>query len=275
MTSRQVISIHGVPRSGTSWLGQIFNKHSEVVYKFQPLFAYRFKDRLSLGSSPDEIRAFLDELYKVNDDDFISGKWPPSNNDPARVNTAIYKNEQPRVMVLKEVRYHHLIEKFICAVPDLKIVGIVRNPCAVINSWLQSPKEFHGEWDVMAEWEHAPAKNQGRIEEYFGYAKWKELTLVFLGFIQKYPENFFLVQYEELVLEPVKLIEQVFAFGGLNMEAQVVDFIQASQNHHVDDAYAVYKSPSVKDRWRHELDPRISEAIITDLQGTMLERFLA
>jgi len=274
MTYRQVISIHGVPRSGTSWLGQIVNKHSDVVYKFQPLFAYRFKGRITLDSSPDEIKAFLDELYQVNDDDFISGKWPKPTED-ALPGINFYKKDSPQVMVMKEVRYHHLIEMFINSMPNMKIIGIVRNPCAVINSWLRNPKEFKKEWDVMAEWRYAPEKNQGRIEEYNGYEKWKELTLAFLNFEQKYPEQFFLVQYEKLVLKPAEIMEQVFSFSGLSMEAQIVNFIKASQSRHVEDAYAVYKSPSVKDRWRQEFDPRISDAIITDLQGTLLERFLA
>jgi len=58
------------------------------------------------------------------------------------------------------------------------------------------------------------------------------------------------------------------------MEKQVENFIKASQSLHVDDAYALYKSPSVKSRWRSQLDPRISREIIEEVQGTNLERFL-
>ena len=39
----RIISIHGVPRSGTSWLGQILDSSPKVRYKFQPLFSYAFK----------------------------------------------------------------------------------------------------------------------------------------------------------------------------------------------------------------------------------------
>ena len=34
------VAIFGVPRSGTSWLGQIFNSSPMVAYRFQPLFSY-------------------------------------------------------------------------------------------------------------------------------------------------------------------------------------------------------------------------------------------
>jgi Sulfotransferase domain len=275
MSYRHIISIHGVPRSGTSWLGQIFNKHSDVAYKFQPLFAYRFRGRISLNSSPNDIRVFLDELYMTNDDDFISGNWPKQGDTDPFTAMSFYKKDQPDVMVMKEVRYHYLIEKFMHTIPDWKIIGIIRNPCAVIYSWLKNPKEFKRDWDIMVEWRHAPAKNEGQMDEYFGYEKWKELALSFLHFEHKYPENFLLIQYEQLVSKPIETMTQTFSFAGLEMEEQVIDFIKATQSHHIDDAYAVYKSPSVKDRWRSELDQRISEEIIRDIRGTVLERFLA
>ena len=273
MTYQKVISIHGVPRSGTSWLGQIFNKHSQVTYKFQPLFSYRFKGRVSLDSSPDDIRMFLDELYQVNNDDFIAGKWP-NLSDINPTDIVFHKKPSQEIMVMKEVRYHHLIERFIQCIPNMRIVGIVRNPCAVINSWLKAPKEFQKEWDVMSEWRYAQSKNLGRIEEYYGFEKWKELAMDFLNFEQKYPNNFFLLQYEHLVMKPIEVLNEVFSFSGLHMESQVVDFIKASQSHHLDDTYAVYKSPSVKDRWHEELDSSISEEITSELRGTSLERFL-
>ena len=270
MRFRQLVSIHGVPRSGTSWLGQIFDKHSDVRYRFQPLFAYRFRGRLNSDSSPEEILEFLDDLYQVEDDDFIAGKWPKQENA-----AAFPKRNQPRVMVMKEVRYHYLIESFIRAVPDVKILGIVRHPCAVISSWVKNPREFKGEWDPLSEWRRAPSKNQGRPEEYFGYEKWREVATTFLDFQTRYPDNFLLIRYEQLVLDAVETIRAVFDFAGLEMEPQVIDFIKASQSYHLNDPYAVYKSPTVRDRWRSELDPRISEAIMADLKGTALERFLA
>lgn len=274
MAYHQVVSIHGVPRSGTSWLGQIFNKHSDVKYRFQPLFSYRFRGRIGPDSSPGDIRMFLNELYEVNDDEFISGNWP-AQKDNDFLNTAFHKKDQPGVMVLKEVRYHYLIENFINAVPSMKIIGLVRNPCAVIYSWLQNPKEFRREWNILTEWRLAPSKNQGRMEEYFGYEKWKELATFFLDLERKFPKNFLLVQYEQLVSKPIETISQIFSFSKLETEKPVFEFIKASQSYHMDNVYALYKFPSVKDRWRSELNAGISGEIIKDIKDTALERFFA
>jgi hypothetical protein len=268
---KYVISIHGVPRSGTSWLGQIFNSHPNVAYRFQPLFSYHFKDRITSTSSTIDIIHFLNELYEVNDDEFILGNWK-KNVEPK--SPYIKKEQFPAFMVMKMVRYHHLIEKFVRASENIKIIGIVRNPCAVINSWLQAPKEFQKGWNPMAEWRYAPSKNQGRIEEYNGFEKWKELALCFLELERKYPNRFYLIQYEQLVVRPAKIMEEVFSFVGLEMEQQVTDFIRASQGTHLEDAYAVYKTPNVKDKWRTQLDSRIVTEIASDLRGTILERFL-
>jgi hypothetical protein len=267
---RGVISIHGAPRSGTTWLGTIFDSHSDVAFRFQPLFAYRFKDRIKLDSSADDILTFLRELYAVNDDSFILHYG--RGVEPHLLN--FRKQAPPLTLVFKEVRYHHLIGKFLDAVSEWKVVGIVRNPCAVINSWLQAPKEFKKEWQPLAEWRYAPSKNLGRIEEYNGFEKWKELTYAFLKLQQKFPQRFYLMQYEQLVLDPISVIEQAFSFVGLKLEDQVRDFIRMSQSRHSDDAYALFKSPSVRERWRSELDPAIEKEIVKDLEGTALQRFL-
>lgn len=266
-----VVSLHGVPRSGTSWLGKIFGTHSDVAYRFQPLFSYRFKDRITVSTTKEEIQAFLHDLYEVKDDDFILGKWLKVEEPDMPV---LQKQAFPSVMVMKEVRYHHLVEKLLSAIDAMQVVGIVRNPCAVINSWFQAPREFKKEWDPFAEWRYAPSKNQGKIEEFNGFEKWKEVALLFLDLQERYPERFLLIQYEQLVEHPIDVMENVFSFVGLRMEEQVKDFIKASQASHVDDAYALYKSPHVKDRWKQELDHRISREIVAELKGTRLERFL-
>ena len=267
---RRVIAIHGVPRSGTTWLGTIFDSHSDVAFRFQPLFAYRFKDRIKLESSADDIRTFLMELYAVNDDPFILHYG--RGVEPHLLN--FRKQESPSTLAFKEVRYHHLIGRFLDAVGELKVVGIVRNPCAAINSWLQAPREFKKEWQPSAEWRYAPSKNLGRIEEYNGFEKWKQATCAFLKLQQEYPERFHLIQYEQLVVDPMSVIEDAFSFVGLRMEKQVMEFIKMSQSRHSDDAYALFKCPSVRERWRSELDPLIAEEITKDLRGTALEKFL-
>ena len=69
-------------------------------------------------------------------------------------------------------------------------------------------------------------------------------------------------------------VKKVFTFVGLDLSQSVRVFVEKSQTIHLDDPYAVYKNPMVKDRWKNELDNRIADAIVYDLAGTELARFL-
>lgn len=266
------VSIHGVPRSGTSWLGQIFASHSDVAYRHQPLFAYRFKDRLNLQSTSDDIYYFLHELYQVFDDEFI---LDVNRRESTREFwQTVVKAKSPKYLVMKMVRYHHLLRLFLEKIEGVKIIGIVRHPCAVINSWLQAPKEFPTGWNAHEEWRYASKKNAGRIEEFNGFEKWKEVALMFLQFEQEYPSKFCITQYESLASAPEAEVSRLFSFVGLNIQKQTLDFIRISQSKHDPDPYAVIKNPNSYRRWDMELNPSIANEIITEVQNTEIERFL-
>ncbi len=222
-----------------------------------------------MGSTPEQVWAFLVNLYNVDNDDFILDRREVYNGE-----LNFDKVASPDCMVIKMVRYHHLIPKLLMDVDELKVIGIVRNPCAVINSWLQAPKEFQEGWDPQAEWRWAPKKNQGRIEEYNGFEKWREVAQLFLDLSTRYPERFYLLRYENLVAEPILQVEQLLTFAGLPFHTQVIHFIQRSRSEHHEDPYSVFKAPSVKDRWREDLNATIRQKIVEEVTGTRLERFL-
>lgn len=75
MAIASILGIHGVPRSGTSWLAQIFNASSVVALRFQPLFSYSFKDRIDLNSSTEQINLFFQQIW-ASDHPFINMKDP-------------------------------------------------------------------------------------------------------------------------------------------------------------------------------------------------------
>ena len=118
------IAIHGVPRSGTTWLGEIINSSSNVKYKFQPLFSYELKDSLDKNSELVEIDDFFEKLEKMNS--------PFLDQEEAKKKGIIpvfEKNEITHI-VYKEVRYHHIIKNLLLKDSGIKIVGIIRNPLA-------------------------------------------------------------------------------------------------------------------------------------------------
>jgi hypothetical protein len=267
-----VLSIHAAPRSGTSWLGQIFNSHPDVAYRYQPLFSYGHKAAINADSSREEVEAFFRDIY-FSSDELVMQR---GRGRLGAVPEGLEKATSPTTLVWKEVRYHFVLPRLLEVLPDYRAVGIVRHPCAVINSFLTTPREWKPEWSADEEWRLASKKNQGRPEEYYGFERWKELAELFLHLEASFPRNFVLVRYEQLVADPIETVQELFAFVGLNVPAQTLAFIRHSQNgDETSHDHGVFKSPRVACRWREELPQHIGEAIYRELSGTRLGGFLA
>src|SRR5436305_252996 len=103
--SGRIVAIHGAPRSGTSWLGQLFNSSENVAYRYQPLFSYAFKQRLTSTSTRREIELFFDDLL-FTEDDFVLQRGAASL---AGYSLEFEKAEITH-LVYKEVRYHCVLE---------------------------------------------------------------------------------------------------------------------------------------------------------------------
>lgn len=266
----RTLAIHGAPRSGTSWLGQIFNSSKHVAYRYQPLFSYAFKGRLTPRSTQTDIVEFLRDLLRT-DDDFVLQRGQAS--------LAGYELEFPKDalthLVYKEVRYHEILPNLLSRLPEFRLVALVRDPRAAINSWLQAPREFDRSWDVLEEWRTGEAKNAGRPEDWYGFERWKELSRLFLNLRSAFPSRVRVVQYEALVQDPVQQAKKLFDFTGLTLEAQTRRFLRESIARDDQNPYGVFRSRRATiGRWASSLDPAISKAIEEELTGSELEQFL-
>jgi len=253
----QYLAIFGVPRSGTSWLGQLFNSSSHVAYRYQPLFSYAFKNRLDEHSEVEDIKAFHEDLLKT-DDEFVLQKQNISGNE-----TPEFEKSEITHLVWKEVRYLHIIENLLLQ-SDIKIIGLVRHPCAVIYSWYNAPREFDPDWNVMKEWKSAPKKNRGRKEEFFGYEKWKEATQSFIQFQKQFPESFYLQVYEDLTAYPKRELKKLFKFSNLPFDKQTANFVDRSTQIQSRDPYDVFRKGKTGYEWIGKLDEQIVNYILKD-----------
>jgi hypothetical protein len=252
-----VVAIFGSPRSGTSWLGQIFNSSPNVAYRFQPLFSNLLKGRLSENSSEENIKAFYADLF-LTKDDFILQKKNVSNREGI-----IFPKKEITHLVWKEVRYHYVIENLLKN-SSTKIIGIIRHPVAVIWSWLNAPKEFKPEWDMMNEWRFAHKKNLNKKEEYNGYEKWKTLAFAYKDYAERYPGQFALVKYEDLNDDTEITIKRLFEFTGIEYQKQTERFIATSKTTENDDPYGVFRNNKANNDWKGKLPVNIENEILND-----------
>ncbi|WP_432448879.1 sulfotransferase [Aliiroseovarius marinus] len=263
------IAIHSVPRSGSTWLGEIFNSAPSVKYCYQPLFSYALKGALTPEMSKDVADRFF-EACQTTEDDFIlqseareSGKLPQFD-----------KASHADHVVYKEVRYHHILPRLIEVDASVKLVLLIRSPLSVVSSWLRAPKEFRAEWDVATEWRAAPSKNAGKPEEFNGFEKWLEATRMFHDLQVQAPERVTLVKYRDLLMSPEAEAERLFGFTGLPFGKETRDFLESSTGKHNPDHYSVFRSKQSDDKWRSQLDPAIAEEIISETKSAGFEDYL-
>lgn len=254
------IAIHSVPRSGSTWLGSIFDSHPKVAYRFQPLFSYTHKNQVKDNSSLNDINNFFLDIHQSKDDFVLQKKAIENNKVPS------FEKKKLTHIVYKEVRYHNIIRNLIVKDEEIKIIGLVRNPFSVINSWLRAPKEFKRElgWKIEEEWRFAPKKNLNKPHEFNGYEKWKEVAFLFLELKKNHPKQFYLLNYHSLLINKEKVINDLFKFCELEMNSQTLEFLNRSSKNSDDDAYSVFKKKLKDDEWRKELPISIIEEIKAD-----------
>lgn len=266
---KQIIVIVGMPRSGTSWLSQIIDSCPEVRYRLSPLFSFAFKNAVTEDSSKEKFKAVFDGAYLAHDD-FME---QTSNRERGHYPTFEYKETDAEYLVIKMTRFHNLIPTMLQYFEKLKMVAIVRHPCGAIHSWLTTPNEFPQDADPNVDWRSGECRKTGP-EEFWGFEDWKTVTRLHMRMEKEYRGNFCLLQYEDLVNDPVAVTKELFRFLGLLYTRQTDRFLAESQSRHDDDPYATFKHPRVKDRWRTSLQPQIQTEIIEEIEATDLERFL-
>lgn len=250
------IAIHGLPRSGTTWLGCILDSNPNIKYAYQPLFSYTLKGFLSPESNREKIQTFFKTLAKT-EDPFINQQQAKESQLVPDFN----KNSPPEAVVYKEVRYHHILSNLLTQDPSIFGVFIIRSPIEVLNSWINAPKEFDPTWDILKEWQFAPSKNDGKEEEFYGFEKWVEATKIFLSLQEKYPHRVFCISYEALKARPAEITKDLFAKLGLDFYPQTEHFLQESQLSTNPNAYSVYRKNS-----KAQKKARIPKSVVTEIK---------
>lgn len=259
------IAIFSVPRSGSTWLGQIFNSSPEVLYRFQPNFSYSFPYTLKPEDNEAEILLFYKQLSQT-EDPFVCGIKGISGEK----NIAFAKIDQA-FLVWKEVHYLNLIETLLKN-SETRVIGLIRNPLAVISSWISIPKEFNPEWDIKEQWKDAPLKNEGKEYNYFGYNRWKKSCFDFLNYSKLYPQKFILCNYQNLLNDPIETVNGLFSFSGIRFTQETKKFLEFSMSSSEDNPYSVIKNKRNDTAWKENLPSFIVDEIMSDPDFISLNR---
>ena len=264
-----IIWISGMPRSGTTWLSQIFASSPDVRLKFCPLFSYEFKNALNEKSSAEEWRNLFTQAYETKSD-YLDQEYL---REKGLVPTFTLKNDEPSNLVIKSTRFHNLIPCVLALHPDIQFVHIIRDPRATIYSWLSNHYEFPKGADVKKHWESGECR-KGGYGEFWGFTDWMNTSHQALELEAKYPERFKVIRYEDLFAQPQLVVSNLFNFLNLKFHQQTDDFILLSQSKHDANKRSVFKAPNKASNWQGKLDPDINKSILESVQCSALSHFL-
>ncbi len=254
---KRVIGIFGVPRSGTSWLGQIFNSSPETRFAYQPMFAEAFRDQIHARSTAEEMRGYLKKIYD-SQQDFLT-----QEDGKAKSRRLVFNknSDSPEVFVFKEVMYLYMIPRFLRNLPEMKVILLLRNPYDVLKSWYNAPKEFYPEWDIEEEWRFAQSKNWFLPERYYGFHRWQESIVLASQLEREFPDRVYILKYEDLDEAPIEYAMKIFDFCELAWQEQTNDFITQSRNETESDPYSVFRNPVDRKKSMAELPENIKMMI--------------
>ena len=183
------------------------------------------------------------------------------------------KDELPQTLLIKSNRYHHLSSILLERVPNLRMIALVRNPLAVINSWIHNPAEFPADAEPLKEWRSGSCRKTG-IGEYWGFDDWKLVTAMHLQLQEEYPDRFFLYRYEDITRDPYAQARKMFSQVGIQYSDEVGGFIRSSVSNHIDHPRSVYKKNHDIDAWKNQLNPLIIREILNDLADSRLAKYI-
>lgn len=266
-----IVALYGVPRTGTSWLGEILDSCPNTVYRFQPLFSYRFKNRIKMEDTKEDMEKFFQELYEEDNDEFLNHTIERNNGTYPLFDK---KAEDLSILAYKEVRYLYTIPILLKSDIRIKIIGIVRNPIDTLESWVNSPAGYKSDWNVHEEWKMATKKNEYKPENYFGYYKWKECIKMFVDMQREYPEQFIIVRYEDLADDALRETRRLFSLTNIPYTEQTERFIIDSQSKTNSDVYSVYRKKGQRSERKLYLPEDIKEEIKRDLKSFKEARLL-
>ena len=214
---KEPVFIVGHPRSGSTLLASLLNEHSEIV----ALPETHFMDRTCARSifrrviEPFFPKLIVSQMYKKNLRTQDTGVSKTIFEDAFyKENGQTYKDAfhtllqcclkgSSRSRVLEKTPKHlEHIRQLLKWFPDAKIICIIRDGRDAVDSLMNAP------------WTHSCAPKHA--------AYWAWCVRKALIYKAQYPGCFYLLRYEDLLLNPEKKLEEIFGFLGERFESGIL-----------------------------------------------------
>jgi len=308
------ICILGLPRSGTTWVGKIFDSHPATLYRHEPDSGGALHDvpihatPRQGGTTTDRVRTFLHELPRRRSlrvcgrrplfaKDYLPG-WRGAVRRASIhcgrlaapfVSTPVLEPVEPRQpeprVVWKSIESTGRAGLIASADPGVRVILVVRHPCAQIDSTLRGesggrftdPSAAADDWGIfecLLETQQA-RRRKLTMEQLSRSTPDERLAWRWLLFNEKAIEelrgrpNSYVLRYEDLCERPLLVARMLFLFTGLRWSASVEAFVNDSTTGADESRDSLYRDPErAAWGWRERLDPAVRARILGVVAGS-------
>lgn len=243
--------------------------HPYVAYRHQPIHSYTFEGRLDSLASAPQIEDFFKALLET-EDSYVK-RISLSDSDGL---VADEKNWLTTHLVMKEVHDLDSIENCIGTEISTSLLGIIRDPIAILQSWINTSREWNQDWKIEDEWWHAKSKNSEYPGNHFGVEQWILTTERLLNLQRAHKDRVRVFRYENLTDNLDENMAEILDFLGLPKSPDMEAFCRKTQLGESSDGYSVFRGKS------HGSGPlEIPDSIVSSIEIAVkkagLEEFLS
>ncbi|NMP33046.1 sulfotransferase [Thalassotalea sp. M1531] len=301
MREQKTILLFGMPRSGTTWIGKIFDSHQDTYYLHEPDSAQPIKG-LPLVVQPnsadaEKVYQATNEWLKVNDEKVTASRpffeksymnfWQfklylgsaylsklahklnlPFFKKPIR------KQSTPPVIVWKSIESLARIGA-IQKHCDAMAVQILRHPCGNIASTLRGEKQrkfdssipVYEDWDLFDKLLKQSGETRFNLADLKAMPPEKRLAIRWgimndLALKQVNSDKSIVLVYEDICRSPRSEVEALFEKLNLKLGKETIQFVVGSTEKEDEAYYATNKKPLVAAyKWKDELTELQQKAI--------------
>ena len=318
--SNAPVLLFGMPRSGTTWLGKIFDSHPSTLYRHEPDSVRRISSLPLLaetfeGFSRAHLRKYCEDIaterhlkvvgkapvfakHYMNRGELIRYRFGIGLSRLAsKVGYAIpvfgtpsKTNDDTRI-VWKSIESLGRLGLFLDALPDARVIHIVRHPCGYVASVERGERrnKFDGSVATSEDYELMEALLKSSIGRSWGYsiddirdmAPEERLAWRWSVFNDKAladsagNDHVLAFSYESLCDEPIDVARSLIEHAALDWNYQVEEFVVSSTEQVDKGYYSVYKNPADSARsWKRSLDaPKVQRILSLVSRSTTWNRF--
>jgi hypothetical protein len=265
--AERMVLLLGAPRSGTTWLGKIFDSHPDVLYRHEPDMIDRGDALPKVVAVADiarwsaEARSYLLRLAELGRPKLplfrksyrpafahclyagevhllrLLARLPGGEGLAARVPVPDLAARPPRRVAIKSVSSCGCAGLYAAALPEAPIVFLIRAPFGQVASMLQGTRlgKLDGVQAVQGLWDWPEAARYGLSKTVLTRLPLVEqLTWHWVVLNEKAMADLAdrpavrVLAYRDLRADPERQARALFAFAGLDWSAQTAAFLDSS-----------------------------------------------